>query len=464
MIKDYYCWLKTYCCWYKLKLLDDAADSALTLSSQTKFSLSGFGFYSRLLTYYISLRDKDLQESKDPQMVVSAAKLSILNPNEFDFWKMRIERYFLMTDYSLWEVILNGDSPITIRVIDGVIQPVASTTAEQRLARKNELKARVSAVTSVSTASTKAHDSALPNVDNLNSDDLEEIDLKWQMATVTIRARRFLQKIRRNLEANSTTSIGFDMSKVEFSNCHMRGYFARQCRSPKDTRNKEAQRRNVPVKASTSNALVLQCDGVEFSNCHMRGYFARQCRSPKDTRNKEAQRRNVPVKASTSNALVSQCYDNQVFNSTVFDCDDLLSSESDVSMPTSPVYDSSESDVSMPTSLVYDRDCDYYEKKNVQKLVRNHAIRGKHQHYARMTHPHTHRHVVPIVVLTRSRLVLLNAARPVNTVVPPTKVQHQRLTKHGVNKAHSPIRRPINLRPSPQASNFHQKVTTAKAP
>nr|GEX91567.1 ribonuclease H-like domain-containing protein [Tanacetum cinerariifolium] len=71
-----------------------------------------------------------------------AAKLPILNPNEFDLWKMRIEQYFLMTDYSLWEVILNGDSPIPTRIIEGVLQPVAPTTAEQRLARKNELKAR----------------------------------------------------------------------------------------------------------------------------------------------------------------------------------------------------------------------------------------------------------------------------------------------------------------------------------
>nr|GEU42892.1 ribonuclease H-like domain-containing protein [Tanacetum cinerariifolium] len=46
-----------------------------------------------------------------------------------------------MTDYSLWEVILNGDSPAPTRVVDGVLQPVAPTTAEQRLARKNELKA-----------------------------------------------------------------------------------------------------------------------------------------------------------------------------------------------------------------------------------------------------------------------------------------------------------------------------------
>nr|GEX26199.1 hypothetical protein [Tanacetum cinerariifolium] len=54
---------------------------------------------------------------------------------------MRIEQYFLMTDYSLWDVILNGDSPIPTRVIEGVVQPVAPTTTEQRLARKNELKA-----------------------------------------------------------------------------------------------------------------------------------------------------------------------------------------------------------------------------------------------------------------------------------------------------------------------------------
>nr|GFB43059.1 hypothetical protein [Tanacetum cinerariifolium] len=74
--------------------------------------------------------------------VVSAAKLPILNPNEFDLWKMRIKQYFLMTDYSPWEVILNGDSSVPTRLVEGVAQPVAPTTVEQKLARKNELKAR----------------------------------------------------------------------------------------------------------------------------------------------------------------------------------------------------------------------------------------------------------------------------------------------------------------------------------
>nr|GEW19066.1 putative ribonuclease H-like domain-containing protein [Tanacetum cinerariifolium] len=100
----------------------------------------------------------------------------------------------------------------------------------------------------------------------------------------------------------------------------------------------------------------------------------------------------------------------------------------------------------------------------VQKHIRNHAMRGNHQHYARITHPNPQRHVVPTTVLTRSRLVPLTTARPDTAVVPQTKVQHQRPTKNGVNKTHSPNRRPINLRPSPTHDTFHPKVTTAKAP
>nr|GEV59861.1 putative ribonuclease H-like domain-containing protein [Tanacetum cinerariifolium] len=63
-------------------------------------------------------------------------------------------------------------------------------------------------------------------------------------------------------------------------------------------------------------------------------------------------------------------------------------------------------------------DCDYYEKKMVQKPVWNHAISVNHQNSARMTHPHSKKHVVPTTVLTRSRFIPLNAARPVTTAVP----------------------------------------------
>nr|GFA25001.1 putative retrotransposon Ty1-copia subclass protein [Tanacetum cinerariifolium] len=247
-----------------------------------------------------------------------------------------------MTDYSLWKVILNGDSHVPTRIVEGVAQPVAPTTVEQKLARKNELKARdtllmalpdkhqlkfnshkdaktlieaiekrfggnteikkaskasdstndsVCAAINVSAVGTKLSASTLPNVDSLSNaviysffasqssspqldnedlkqidaDDLEEMDLKWQMAMLTMRARRFLQNTGRNLGENGPTSMGFDMAKVECYNCHRKGHFARECRSPKDSRRTavaEPCRRNVLVETSTLNALVSQCDGT----------------------------------------------------------------------------------------------------------------------------------------------------------------------------------------------------------
>nr|GFB80938.1 hypothetical protein [Tanacetum cinerariifolium] len=183
-----------------------------------------------------------------------------MNPNEFDLWKMRIEQYFLMTDYSLWEVILNGDSPAPTRVIDGVLQPVAPTTAEQRLARKNELKARgtlLMALPNKHQLKFNTHKDANTLMEAIEKRLMLMISRRWTM--LTVRARRFLQRTGRNLRANGPTSMGFDMSKVECHNCHRKGNFVRECRSPKDTRRNgtaEPQRRNVLVETSISNALV----------------------------------------------------------------------------------------------------------------------------------------------------------------------------------------------------------------
>nr|GEU60125.1 hypothetical protein [Tanacetum cinerariifolium] len=310
----------------------------------------------------------------------------------------------------------------------------------------------VSAVASVFAASTKVHVFVLPNVDTLSvaqidADDLEKMDLKWQMAMLTIRARRFLQRTGRNLGANGTTSIGFDMSKVECYNYHRRGHFARECRSPKDNRNKETQRRNVPVDTSTSNELVSHYDGVgsydwrfqaeeeltnyapmaftssgsfssdnEVASCSkactkayatLQSYYDKLTNDLKksqfdvisyktglesvearilvyqqnetvfkedikllkldvqlrdnalvELRKKfekaEQERDELKLKlekfqtssknlsqllASQTNDKTGLGYDNHVFNSSVFDCDKMFSFESDVSMPTSPIYD-----------------------------------------------------------------------------------------------------------------------------
>nr|GEV90507.1 hypothetical protein [Tanacetum cinerariifolium] len=556
----------------------------------------------------------DLMESLSPQ-VVAAAKLHILNPNEFDLWKMRIEQYFLMTGYSLWEVILIGDSPTPTRVVDGVVKAVDPTTAEQRLAKKSELKARGNLLMALpdkhqlkfnthkdakslmeaiekkfggnketkkvqktllkqqhenfSSSSSESLDQIHDRLQKLISQleilgeslSQEDINLKflrslpteWKTHTLiwknktdledqslddlfnnlkiyeaevksssstrpntrniafvssqntnstnesvsavtsvfaaramlTMRARRFLQRTGTNLGANGITSIGFDMSKVECYNCHRRGHFARECRSPKDTKNKDTQRRNVPVETSTSNALVSQCDGVgsydwsfqadeeptnyalmaftflgssssdnEIAPCTKactKAYATLQSHYDKLTHDlrkdnalvelrkkfEKAEKERDELKLTLENfqtslknltkLLESQItdktglgYDNQVFHSSVFDSDELASSESDVSVPTSPVHDSE------TISTVFN--------------------------------------VEPSTTKPTKELSYSNSpsALIIEDWVSDSEDESEGQPKHVVTQPHSPIKRPINRRTSPKYSKFYQKVTTVK--
>ncbi|GKF31877.1 hypothetical protein Tco_0101675, partial [Tanacetum coccineum] len=76
----------------------------------------------------------------------------------------------------------------------------------------------------------------------INPDDLKEMDLRWQMAMLTMRARRFLKNTRRKFFVNGTETIGFN-------------------------KNRENTRRVVPVESTTSNALVsLDGSGYDWSD------------------------------------------------------------------------------------------------------------------------------------------------------------------------------------------------------
>nr|GFA02632.1 ribonuclease H-like domain-containing protein [Tanacetum cinerariifolium] len=141
--------------------------------------------------------------------------------------------------------------------------------------------------------------------------------------------------------------------------------------------------------------------------------------------------------------------------------------------PTKPDKDLSQSN--RPTAPIIEEWVSDSEDESEAKLYRmilvlfnllnkNHAQKGNHQHYARMTHPNPQRHVIPTTVLTRSKLVPLIAGRPVTTVVSPNNMIKPRPTKTVGTKPYLPPRRTINRKPSPPASNFSPKVTTAKAP
>nr|GEV73730.1 hypothetical protein [Tanacetum cinerariifolium] len=588
-------------------------------------------------------------------LVVSVAKLPILNPNEFGLWKMRIEQYFLMTDYSLWEVILNGDSPVPARIVEGVIQPVAPTTAEQKLARKNKLKARgtllmalpdkhqlkfnshkdaktlmealekrfgldqihdrlqnlvsqleihgvslsqedvnlkflhslpsewkthtliwrnktdledkslddlfnslkiyesevkhssslgtkshnlafvsstladstndsVSTTDNVFVVGTKLSASTLPNVDSLSNaiiysffasqsssplldnedlkqidvDDLEKMDLKWQMAMLTMRARRFLQKTGINLGANGPKSMGFDMAKVKCYNCHRKGHFARKCRSLKDSRRTavvEPQRRNVPTGLESIEARLLiykQNVSVLEENIKLlhievqvRDTTLTTLRQKLDTIEKERDDLNMKLEnfQTSSKRLTdfasdswppSNLYDRSVPNGGYHAVPPPITR---TFMPPKPdldwVSDSEEDDIPQVSKDISSfaqspelvksprhSDCDFHASKLAQ---RTHASRDIHKQYAPVNHSKFLLHKVSAAAPPKSQSVLTTADRIVSTVKPNFSKTRPKLVSHVVYKSKSPLRRHLPKHPSSNSSNSSPRVTAAKA-
>ncbi|GJY90276.1 ribonuclease H-like domain-containing protein [Tanacetum coccineum] len=55
--------------------------------------------------------------------------------------------------------------------------------------------------------------------------DLEEMDLKWQVAMISMRLKKFYKNTGRKLQFDAKEPVGFDKTKVEYFNCHNTGHF-----------------------------------------------------------------------------------------------------------------------------------------------------------------------------------------------------------------------------------------------
>nr|GFA69905.1 ribonuclease H-like domain-containing protein [Tanacetum cinerariifolium] len=80
------------------------------------------------------------------------------------------------------------------------------------------------------------------STNELDEFDLEEMDLKWQVAMISMILKKFYKKIGRKLHFDAKEPVGFDKTKVECFNYHNIGHFARECRSKG---NQESRRRDA---------------------------------------------------------------------------------------------------------------------------------------------------------------------------------------------------------------------------
>ncbi|GJX60035.1 ribonuclease H-like domain-containing protein [Tanacetum coccineum] len=75
--------------------------------------------------------------------------------------------------------------------------------------------------------------------DQVDEYDLEEMDLKWQVAMISMRIKKFYKKTGRKLQFDAKEPVGFDKTKVECYNYHKTGHFARECRTKEDNRRRD---------------------------------------------------------------------------------------------------------------------------------------------------------------------------------------------------------------------------------
>ncbi|GJY13568.1 hypothetical protein Tco_0382877 [Tanacetum coccineum] len=116
-------------------------------NNEIDFRISFDEFDDEDYTNSNSTQDLLVKEKMESQLettqTVSALKLPVLKTEEYDLWSMRMEQYLTFTNHTLWEVIVNGDSVSPVALAStGAEGPIPPKTAEQKLARKNELKAK----------------------------------------------------------------------------------------------------------------------------------------------------------------------------------------------------------------------------------------------------------------------------------------------------------------------------------
>nr|GEV82396.1 hypothetical protein [Tanacetum cinerariifolium] len=437
-----------------------------------------------------------MESQSETTQMVSALKLLVLITGKYNLWGMRMEKYLTFTDHALWEVIVNVDlvTPVSSANI-GAEGPIPSKTAKQKLARKNELKAKntlsmddlynnlkvyefeiksqsssssishnvafvssdnssstnetVNTAHSVSAASPKdqastasyvddvmfsffSNQSNAPQLDNedleqIDTDDLKEMYLKWKVAMLTMRDKRFIKKTGRKLDLNGKETIRLDRTKVECYNYHRRGYFARECRAPRNqgNRNRGAPTRNAPVDTSTTNALVVQ-DGIG-------GYDWR-----------------FQAEEVLTN-FVLMAYTSQGSSSS----------------------DSEESD-SEDENVFKPKEVKKTVKPSLEKIkfikARNTTVKNKDKakkpkKFSQSPRVLTKSGQVPVNAAKQSShraASSVSAARHVNTVASRPNVNNVLPTTYSYFKAYSPVRRPFNQKSAAKINNFNEKVNTAK--
>nr|GEX95023.1 hypothetical protein [Tanacetum cinerariifolium] len=108
------------------------------------------------------------------------------------------------------------------------------------------------------------------DINQIDEEDMEEMNIKWNMALLSMRADKFWKKTGKKISIQGSDVAGFDKSKVECFNCHKMGHFVRECRAP---RNQDIGRRDNfrqgPKAEEQASKALMAIDGVGWDWSYM---------------------------------------------------------------------------------------------------------------------------------------------------------------------------------------------------
>nr|GEZ63120.1 putative ribonuclease H-like domain-containing protein [Tanacetum cinerariifolium] len=258
-----------------------------------------------------------------------------------------------------------GDLFNSLKIYETEVKQSSSTgTPSQNLAfvsssHTNSTTDSVSTAANVFAACAKLPASPLPNVDSLSNaidvDDLEEMDLRWQMAMLTMRARRSLQRL-----CLIVTIIILQKVIVKVS------HLLSPTKSVQDL--SHTTRPSVPsIEDRVSDSEEeFETKAIQF----------------------------VPSFAQSSKHVKSPRHSNQPIKTTI-----LVATP----IPASPKSNSSGKRRNRKACFICKsvdhviKDYDYHTKKIAQPTPRNYAYRGHHKQYAPLTHSKLQKHMAPVV-------------------------------------------------------------------
>ncbi|GJX57468.1 ribonuclease H-like domain-containing protein [Tanacetum coccineum] len=351
------------------------------------------------------------------------------------------------------------------------------------------------------------HNLLQQDLEQIHEDDLEAIDLKWQLSLLSMRAKRYHQRTGKKIFIKANDTAGYDKSKVECFNCHKMRHFTRECRVP---RNKEGQFRNQDNtrkqgnNEDTSSKAMLAIDGVGFdwsdmteeqvqTNMALMAFlnFEKFDKASKDLdkllgsqitnkgkkglgysavppphpliynrpkkfdlsysgldefKEPEFKAYGSEVSEQESNVVCDKKSDDSKENS-----DESLVKEQ-VSKDTSSFVESS-LNVDKETVFPVDKKVEIVKPKNHEKPVkkpvrkrivsRNNYNRVDYDYYAKTTHPSVHRNMTPRAVLLKTGLKPLNIVRADNTAYLKPVVHSVKSMSHFSKQAQSTAQRPF---------------------